>query len=107
MSSKDKRIAHLRQSQLRIVAFTPAHAETFRELNLEWIEKYFVVEELDRRQLASPREHFIDAGGAIFMAELDGVVVGCCGLLRHGKDVYEVSKMAVRGSRQVLKINLT
>ncbi|MGD2141560.1 MAG: GNAT family N-acetyltransferase [Burkholderiales bacterium] len=96
MSSKDNRNADLCQSQLRIVAFTTAHAEAFRELNLDWIERYFVVEELDRRQLSSPREHFIDPGGAIFIAELDGVAVGCCGLLRHGKDVYEVSKMAVR-----------
>lgn len=82
--------------QPQIVAFEPAHAKAFRELNLDWIEKYFAVEELDRRHLNFPRESFIDSGGAILMAQVEDEPVGCCGLLRHGDDVYEVSKMAVK-----------
>jgi len=84
------------QSQLRIVPFDASHAMTFRDLNLEWIEEFFAVEDLDRRHLGFPRESFIDTGGAIFMAELGGHVVGCCALLKHGDGVYEISKMAVR-----------
>ncbi len=88
--------AREQHSRLRVVSFEPHHAEVFRELNLEWIEEYFAVEELDRRHLYFPRESFVDPGGAILMAELDGFVVGCCALLKHGESVYEVSKMAVR-----------
>lgn len=82
-------------SQLRIVSFEPSHAESFRDLNLDWIEEYFVVEDLDRRHLDFPQESFLDTGGAILVAELDARVVGCCALLKHGDSVYEISKMAV------------
>jgi GNAT superfamily N-acetyltransferase len=88
------------QSRLRVVAFDRPHARAFRDLNLEWIEEFFAVEDLDRKHLGFPRESFIDTGGAIFMAELNGSAVGCCGLLKHGDGVYEISKMAVgRGFR--------
>ena len=80
---------------LRIVPFEDSHARAFRDLNLEWIERYFAVEDLDRRHLDHPRASFLDTGGAILMAQLEGEIVGCCGLLRHDAHVYEVSKMAV------------
>lgn len=83
-------------SRLRIVGFKPTHAAAFRELNLDWIEEFFVVEELDRRHLDFPQDSFVDTGGAILVAELDGRVVGCCALLKHDDSIYEVSKMAVR-----------
>ena len=85
-----------RDAQLQIVAFEPAHSKAFRDLNLDWIEEYFSVEELDRKHLNFPAESFVDSGGAILMAEVDGEAIGCCGLLRHGDGVYEVSKMAVK-----------
>ena len=81
--------------QLGVVLFEDTHADAFRELNLDWIEEFFFVEDLDRRQLDTPRASFIDSGGAILVALLDGTVVGCCGLLKHEEGVYEVSKMAV------------
>jgi GNAT superfamily N-acetyltransferase len=80
---------------LQIVPFDAVHAQAFRDLNLDWIEKHFAVEALDRRHLHYPRESFIDTGGAILMAQIAGATVGCCGLLKHDEDVYEVSKMAV------------
>lgn len=82
--------------RLRIVRFESRHAEAFRNLNLDWIEEFFAVEELDRKHLLFPRQSFIDTGGAILMAEFDGMEVGCCALLKHAASVYEVSKMAVR-----------
>ena len=83
--------------RVSIVPFRDAHAKAFRDLNLEWIEEFFFVEDLDRKHLNYPRASFIDTGGAILMAELDATVVGCCGLLKHAQGVYEVSKMAVEG----------
>jgi GNAT superfamily N-acetyltransferase len=81
--------------QLGVVLFEDRHADAFRELNLDWIEEFFFVEDLDRTHLDYPRASFIDTGGAILVAVLDGTVVGCCGLLKHEEGVYEVSKMAV------------
>jgi len=86
--------------QLQIVPFGPAHAGAFCDLNLDWIEEFFAVEELDRRHLYFPRESFIDSGGAILMAQIGRSIIGCCGLLKHDEGVYEVSKMAVRRDYQ-------
>lgn len=82
-------------ADLEIVDYADKHSEAFRDLNLDWIEEYFTVEPLDRRYLFSPEEEILVPGGAIFMAELSGVAIGCCALLNHGDHVYEVSKMAV------------
>ena len=81
--------------RVSVVLYRDIHAQAFRALNLDWIEEFFFVEDLDRRHLDYPRASFIDTGGAILVAELDGTVVGCCGLLKHEDGVYEVSKMAV------------
>jgi len=81
--------------QVKVVLFEDVHADAFRDLNLDWIEEFFFVEDLDRKHLDYPRASFIDSGGAILMAELNGTIVGCCGLLKHVDGVYEVSKMAI------------
>ena len=38
-------------------------------LNIEWLETYFVVEEIDERVLSHPHTEIIDPGGYIFMVE--------------------------------------
>jgi putative acetyltransferase len=70
-------------------------AEAFRALNEEWIAQYFVLEERDRRQLADPVAAYIDTGGAILIAEIDGRSIGCVALAPDGKGAWELSKMAV------------
>ena len=89
---------------LRVVPYEDRHAAAFRDLNLQWIEEYFVVEEPDRRLLFSPRENIIELGGAIFIAELDGEPLGCCALIYRGDRVYELSKMAVGQSHRGIGI---
>jgi len=72
-----------------------ADAAAFRALNEEWITRYFVLEERDRRQLADPVAAYIDTGGAILIADLDGRPVGCVALAPDGTGAWELSKMAV------------
>ncbi len=74
---------------------TAEDAEAFRRLNLEWIGAHFVVEERDRQQLADPVAAYIEPGGEILVAELDGVVGGCVAIVPDGTGAYELSKMAV------------
>jgi len=81
--------------ELVVIPYQPHHASAFRDLNLDWIQEYFVVEAKDRELLFSPQEHILDQGGAIWIAERDGIAIGCCALLNHGGGVYEVAKMAV------------
>jgi putative acetyltransferase len=72
-----------------------ADVEAFRSLNEEWIAQHFVIEAQDRRQLDDPVAAYIDTGGEILIAELDGRAVGCVALVPDGTGAYELSKMAV------------
>lgn len=87
-------------SDVRIVDWAPRHRAAFRDLNLEWIERFFVVEEADRRVLDDPETNILRPGGHILMAERDGVAVGCCALIRESDDMFELAKMAVSPAAQ-------
>lgn len=81
--------------KVEVVPFQDEYADDFKKLNLEWIEKYFVVEELDKKQLESPRENIIEPGGEIYFVLEDEIVRGVCALTFHKDGVYEIAKMAV------------
>lgn len=90
------------QKNFDLVDFSPEYAEAFKELNLEWIEEHFEPENIDLMMLSDPQKMFIDSGGAIVFAIVDNDIVGCCGLLKHNKTTYEISKMAVTSAYQGL-----
>jgi putative acetyltransferase len=81
---------------VRILDYETRHREAFRDLNLAWIEEYFVVEELDRRQLSDPEMSILAPGGAILVAELDSETVAVCALVVAGSHHFELAKMATR-----------
>lgn len=83
---------------ITIVDYSPSHHEHFRALNLEWITRYFAVEELDRRMLDDPETEILAPGGCILMAERDGQIVGTCALIRTADGTLELAKMAVADS---------
>ena len=86
----------IRDSEIRVVGYTPRHRERFQALNLVWITEYFRVEDADRRVLGDPEGYILGHGGHIFMAERsDGLVVGACALLRNDDGSFELAKMAV------------
>lgn len=78
----------------------PEWRADFERLNLDWLERFFTVEAIDRRVLGDPQHHIIDPGGHIFFATLDGRVVGTGALLRERNGVYELTKMAVEPGLQ-------
>ncbi len=83
---------------IRIIEFSPEsalHARAFRELNEEWLRKYFVIESHDREMLENPVEYIIEPGGCIFLAELGTEIVGTCALIYSSPGVFELAKMAV------------
>ncbi len=83
---------------LRIVPYRAEHAESFRDLNLDWIRKYFTIEPRDARDLGDPDTYIIAPGGYIFMAELNDEAVGTCALMREDEGVFELAKMTVSES---------
>jgi putative acetyltransferase len=85
---------------LQIVDFTASYASAFEALNLEWLEKYFHVEEIDRRILSNPQSEVIDHGGHILFARSNDDTVGTVALKHHGDGSYELTKMAVTAGKQ-------
>lgn len=82
-------------AEVRILPFAAAYRDAFRDLNLEWLKTFFEVEPYDAEQLSNP-ERILENGGEIYMAELDGEIVGTGALYFQGDGQYEISKMAVR-----------
>ncbi len=82
-------------AKVEVVDFRPEHADAFRRMNLDWITRYWEVEDADRLYLDRPHEKIIDPGGAILMALCDGEVVGTVALISKGSGSYELAKMAV------------
>jgi GNAT superfamily N-acetyltransferase len=78
-----------------IVPFDTKYRQDFARLNYAWIEKYFVVEAIDRRILDHPEEELIATGGAVFFALLEANVVGTVALKRESSECFELTKMAV------------
>lgn len=86
--------------RVRIVDYRPAYKKHFRALNIEWLEKYFTVEESDLKLLNDPNRKILRKGGAILFALLDDKVVGTCALVRHSNDTVELAKMGVTQAAQ-------
>jgi ribosomal protein S18 acetylase RimI-like enzyme len=81
---------------VRILDYEPRHREAFRDLNLAWIDEYFVVEAPDRRQLSDPETTILAPGGAILVAEIGRETVAVCALIVAGEGHFELAKMATR-----------
>ena len=72
----------------------------FRELNEEWITRYFKMEPADEEKLGDPRGQILDRGGRILLAFEGDRGVGCCALIPMGAQEFEVAKMAVTDTHQ-------
>jgi ribosomal protein S18 acetylase RimI-like enzyme len=82
-------------NNLEIIPYKAEHASHFERLNRAWIEKYFVLEDLDKWVLQNPQEAILEKGGAILMATWDGAIAGTVALIKATGEEYEFSKMAV------------
>jgi len=81
---------------IRIVDYHPRWRADFARLNVEWLERWFVVEAVDREVLGDPETHILaDGGKVLFAVDGDGRAVGTVALKHEGGGVYELTKMAV------------
>lgn len=89
---------------VRFIEFQKEYAADFYNLNIEWLEKYFYVEDYDREVLSKPEEYILSKGGILLFALVENKVVGTAALINRGDEGYELSKMAVSEEYQGLKI---
>lgn len=81
--------------KVMIIQYDKQYAEDYKNLNIAWIEKYFVVEEHDMEQLDNPDAYIISKGGYILFARCEDAIVGTCALIKTGDYEFELAKMAV------------
>jgi N-acetylglutamate synthase-like GNAT family acetyltransferase len=90
---------------LSILPWSPDLANAFHDINAQWIEAMFALEETDRLVLQNPQSLIIDRGGDILFVAVEGLgVVGTCALM-PAKDagVFELTKMGVLDAARGLK----
>jgi putative acetyltransferase len=78
-----------------IIDYTDTYAADFKNINVAWLEKYNLLEDHDLHMLDNPRAVIIDQGGAIFLAEDNGTIIGSAALLHEHDGIYELAKMTV------------
>ena len=85
-----------------IIEYSPRYLADFRQLNLEWLERYGLLESHDTEMLDDPQAAILDLGGYICLASIDGTIVGTAGLVpvqpSGPGNVYELVKMSVAPS---------
>ena len=100
----DERVANTAHGALIIREYSDDLARDFYEINAEWINTMFRLEQTDREVLENPRERIVEPGGAILFVEAPGLgIVGTCALQKTGEGSFELTKMGVRASARGLK----
>jgi DNA-binding MarR family transcriptional regulator/N-acetylglutamate synthase-like GNAT family acetyltransferase len=89
------RLGKKRRSKVAIVSYRDVYKDHFKNLNLAWIERHFVVESSDKKVLSNPRQAIIKKGGFVYFAKVGRNVVGTYAMIKKDAQTYEVAKMAV------------
>lgn len=79
---------------IEIIDFEPKYRDDFKNLNVEWLEKYFEVEPYDKEGLSNPEKYILEKGGKIFFAKLEDKIIGTVALMPKNSS-FELTKMAV------------
>lgn len=81
--------------EIEIVRYSKKYKDYFRELNYEWLKKYFEIEPEDVRILTDPEGTILKKGGGILFARYKDEIVGTCAAIKIDDYTYELAKMAV------------
>jgi GNAT superfamily N-acetyltransferase len=93
--------------KIKIINLDPAneaHKLAFKQINYDWIEKYFKVEKGDLDSLENPEKYFLTTGGAVLLACRGEEYLGTSALKPMGDDCYELCKMGVSEAARGLGI---
>lgn len=94
------RIKKQQYEAIEIVNYNSDFKLHFQRLNEEWLEKYFNIEDYDKKVLTNPETEILAKGGFIFFARLNNKIVGTAALIKINDQIYELAKMAVTESAQ-------
>jgi len=85
---------------IKIIPYENIYHKDFKQLNLEWLDKYHLTESHDLMVLDDPEGTILQNGGYIWLAKDEDVIAGTAALINEGHGIYELAKMAVAPSYQ-------
>ena len=80
------------KSPLKIISFEETYAKAFYQLNIEWLETFFYVEDFDREVLSNPNKYIIEKGGYIFFLLENTRVIGTVALMKKKEKFMNLQK---------------
>lgn len=78
-----------------IVDYSSPLKPYFKELNYQWLKKYFSVEEKDEKMLSNPERYILKKGGFILFSRVGGCICGTVAMVKHNDGSFEMTKMCV------------
>jgi len=80
---------------VHIIDYNKKFAKNFAEINFQWLETYFYIEDYDHEVLTNPEQYILDPGGHILFARYKNKIIGTVALIVREEGNYELSKMGV------------
>lgn len=80
---------------VKIITYTPAYRQHFIDMNMEWLQKYFVPEQHDTDVFNNLEELILIPGGQIFFCLYNNEVAGTVAMQKIDDTTFELAKMAV------------
>lgn len=85
--------------EYEVINFKSKYSKLFYDLNIEWLNEFFLVEDYDKKILLNPKKFIINKGGNIFFAKKNKEIIGVVALMpTHELHVHELTKMGVKKS---------
>lgn len=82
--------------EVEIIDYEPRYRHEYKDMNVEWISRYFKIEPHDLEQLENPEEYILAKGGKVFFARYGDEIIGTVALIKNSDTVFEMAKMAVK-----------
>jgi len=80
---------------IEIIDYADEYANDFKQLNLEWLDKYNLTETHDLEIINDQKSMILEHGGYLYLAKSDDAIVGSAAIVKEGEGMYELVKMAV------------
>jgi GNAT superfamily N-acetyltransferase len=84
------------KTNFEIIPFDKKFIRFFIDLNTEWLESFFEVENYDREVLKNCEELIINSGGYIFFGKKNNIIIGTFAFIKRNNNLFELSKMAIK-----------
>ncbi|HKL75833.1 MAG TPA: GNAT family N-acetyltransferase [Halanaerobiales bacterium] len=83
------------KSEVKIIEYKDEYKKKYKELAMEWLNKYNLYEHEDELILNNPDKFILNKGGYIFLAEYEKQIIGTVSLIPDENKVFELAKLAV------------